>query len=115
MKHLLLLFTLLSFGRALATDLDFVLHNETSRSFEAVYISASDNKDWDGNLLTKSRVLAAGGKLTVQFDKKAGTAAWDINVVDDEGLVVKFDHVNLTNVETITLQDVNGKITAVVE
>jgi len=115
MKTLLLFFTLLSFGQARAADLDFVLRNETGRSFEAVYVSASDNPDWDGNLLTKGRVLAAGGKLTVQFDKKAGATSWDINVVDDEGLVVTFDRVNLINVGTVTVKDANGKITAVVE
>jgi len=115
MKTLLLLFTLLGFGHALASELDFVLINQTGRSFEAVYISAADDKDWDGNLLTKRGTLAPGGKLTVRFEERSDAATWDLNLVDDEGLAVKFDDVNLTNVETITLQDVNGKITAVVE
>ena len=115
MKTLLVLFTLLGFGPLLGADRDFVLSNQTGRSFEAVYISASDDKDWDGNLLTRGGALAAGGKLKVQFDKKSDAARWDINIVDDEGLTVKFDGVDLTNVETITLKDVNGKLTAVVE
>ncbi len=115
MKTLLLLLTFFGVGHALASELDFVLVNQTGRSFEGVYISASDDKDWDGNIMTKGRVLASGGKIIVRFDKKAAAATWDLNLVDDEGLSVKFDDVNLTNVETITLKDVNGKITAVVE
>ena len=115
MKTLLLLFTLLTLGRAVASDPDFVLVNQTGRSFEAVYISASDDKDWDGNLLTKERTLAPGGKLTVRFAEKSDAATWDLNLVDDEGLSVQFDKVNLSNVETITLKDGDGKITAVVE
>jgi hypothetical protein len=35
--------------------------------------------------------------------------------VDDEGLSVTFDHVQLARVETVTLKNVNGKITAEIE
>jgi hypothetical protein len=35
--------------------------------------------------------------------------------VDDEGLSVTFKKVNLTGVDTVTLKDVNGKITAEIE
>ena len=40
---------------------------------------------------------------------------WDFNLVDDEGLSVTFKKVNLTGVDTVTLKDVNGKITAEIE
>ena len=115
MKTLLLILTLLGLGHAFASERDFVLVNQTGRSFEGVYISAADDKDWDGNLLIKGRALAPGGKLTVRFEEKSDAATWDLNLVDDEGLIVRFDKVNLSNVEMITLKDANGKITAVVE
>ena len=35
--------------------------------------------------------------------------------MDDQGLSVTFDHVKLTNVDTITLTDATGKITAEIE
>ena len=37
------------------------------------------------------------------------------NLVDDEGLSVTFDKVKLVGVDTVTLKDINGKITAEIE
>jgi hypothetical protein len=113
MKFPFFLFILL--GNAFASDLDFTLINKTARSFEGVYITAADNKDWDTNLLLNGKVLAAAGKIEVRFKRDAKSETWDLNLVDDQGLSVTFDHVKLTNVDTITLKDVNGKITAEIE
>jgi hypothetical protein len=110
-----LLFLLALTGSALASDLDFLLVNGTGRSFEAVYISAADNKDWDGNLLANGKTLQAGGKLTVKFPGDPKKEVWDINVVDDEGLVVRFEGVKLSGADQITLTEKNGKVTASVE
>ena len=106
---------LLSIANAFANDLDFTLVNETGRSFEGLYITASDNKDWDSNILLDGKVLTAGGKISVRFKNDAKSETWDFNLVDDEGLVVTFDKVNLAGVDTVTLKDVNGKITAEIE
>ena len=109
------LILLLSVANAFASDLDFTLVNQTARSFEGLYITASDNKDWDANLLLDGKVLAAGEKIQVRFKNDAKSETWDLNLVDDEGLSVTFDKVKLTGVDTVTLKDVNGKITAEVE
>ena len=114
MKFPFFLFILLG-ANAFASDLDFTLINKTARSFEGVYITAPDNKDWDANLLLNGKVLAAAGKIEVRFKRDAKSETWDLNLVDDQGLSVTFDHVKLTNVDTITLKDVNGKITAEIE
>jgi hypothetical protein len=114
MKFRVFLFILLSIANALASDLDFTLVNQTSRSFEGLYITASDNRDWDANLLN-GKVLAAAGKIRVRFKDDAKSEAWDFNLVDDEGLSVTFDKVKLAGVDTVTLKDVNGKITAEIE
>ena len=106
---------LLGVASAFANDLDFTLVNQTARSFEGLYITASDNKDWDANLLLNGRVLAAGEKMQVRFKNDARSETWDFNLVDDEGLSVTFDKVNLAGVDTVTLKDVNGKITAEIE
>ena len=116
MKFRFFLFILLlSIANAFAIDLDFTLVNQTGRSFEGLYITASDNKDWDANILLDGKVLSAGGKISVRFKKDAKFETWDFNLVDDEGLVVTFNKVNLAGVDTVTLKDVNGTITAEIE
>jgi hypothetical protein len=115
MKFRFFLFILLSIANAFASDRDFTLVNQTARSFEGIYITDSNNKDWDANLLLDGKVLAAGGKIQVRFKSDAKSETWDFNLVDDEGLSVTFDKVKLAGVDTVTLKDVNGKITAEIE
>jgi hypothetical protein len=115
MKFRVFLFILVSIANAFASDLDFTLVNQTARSFEGLYITASDNKDWDANILLDGKVLAAGGKIQVRFKSEAKSETWDFNLVDDEGLSVTLDKLKLTGVDTVTLKDVNGKITAEIE
>jgi hypothetical protein len=115
MKFPVFLFILLNIAHAFASDLDFTLVNQTARSFEGLYITASDNRDWDANLLPNGKVLDAGGKISVRFKSDAESETWDFNLVDDEGLSVTFNKVKLAGVDTVTLKDVNGKITAEIE
>src|SRR5215467_15587639 len=106
------LILLISVVSAFANDLDFTLVNQTGRSFEGLYITAADNKDWDANLLLNGEVLAAGAKIQVRFKRDAKSEFWDFNLVDDEGLSVTFNKVDLEGVDTVTLTDINGTITA---
>ena len=115
MKFRLFLFIFLGVASAFASDLDFKLVNQTGRSFEGLYITASDNKDWDANILLDGKVLAPGGMIRVRFKSDAKSEFWDFNLVDDEGLSVTFNKVDLAGVDTVTLKDVNGQITAEVE
>ena len=115
MKFRVFLFILLSIANAFASDLDFTLVNQTSRSFEGIYITAADNRDWDANLLPNEKVLAAAGKIRVRFKDDAKSETWDFNLVDDEGLSVTLDKVKRAGIDTITLRDVNGRITAEIE
>jgi hypothetical protein len=106
---------LVSVATGFANDLDFTLVNQTGRSFEGLYITASDNNDWDANLLLDGKVLEAGGTIRVRFKRDATSEFWDFNLVDDEGLSVTFNKVDLAGVDKVTLKDVNGKITAEIE
>src|SRR5205814_8054547 len=115
MKFPFFLFILLSIANAFASDLDFTLVNQTGRSFEGLYITASDNEDWDANLLLDGKVLTAGAKIQVRFKNDAKSEFWDFNLVDDEGLSVTFNKVDLEGVDTVTLKDVNGTIIAEIE
>ena len=110
-----LFIVLLCVSNAFASDLDFTLVNQTARSFEGLYVTASDNKDWDANILPDGKALAAGGKIQVRFKNDAKSEFWDFNLVDDEGLSVTFDKIKLAGVDTVTLKDVNGKFTAEIE
>jgi hypothetical protein len=116
MKFRFFLFILLlSIANAFANDLDFTLVNQTGRSFEGLYITDSGNKDWDANILLDGKVLAAGGNIRVRFKNDAKSELWDFNLVDDEGLSVTFNKLNLAGVDTVTLKDVSGTITAEIE
>ena len=116
MKLRFFLFILfVSAASVFANDLDFTLVNQTGRSFEGLYITTSENRDWDANILLDGKVLAAGGKIQVRFKDDANSETWDFNLVDDEGLSVTFDRVKLAGVDTVTLKDVNGTITAEIE
>ncbi|HEY5742194.1 MAG TPA: hypothetical protein VIS99_06610 [Terrimicrobiaceae bacterium] len=115
MKFSFLLCIFVSAANVFASDLDFVLVNKTGRSFEGVYITSSENKDWDANLLPNGKVLAAGRKIDVRFKSDAKSPTWDLNLVDDQGLSVTFDDVKLNDVDTVTLTDVKGKLTVEVE
>src|SRR5207248_1116509 len=84
---------LVSVTNAFASGFDFTLVNQTGRSFEGLYITASDNKDWDANILLKGKVLTAGESVQVRFKNEAKSETWDFNVVDDEGLSVTLDKV----------------------
>ena len=116
MKFRFFLFILLvSVAHAFASDLDFTLVNQTGRSFEGLYVTASDNKDWDANLLHDGKALAAGEKIHVCFNNEVKSEFWDFNLVDDEGPSATFNKIDLAGFDIVTLKDVNGKITAEIE
>jgi hypothetical protein len=115
LRFVVFLGILLNVATAFASDLDFTLMNQTGRSFEGLYITSHNNKDWDANLLLDGKVLAAGKTIRVRFKSDAKSEFWDFNLVDDDGLSVTFNKVDLAGVEMVTLKDVNGKITAEIE
>ena len=115
MKFPFFVFCILSIENAFASDLGFSLVNQAARSFEGIHVTASDNKDWDANLLLEGKVLTAGGRVRVCFKHDSKSETWDFNLVDDEGLSVTFDKIKLAGVDRITLKDVNGQITAEIE
>jgi hypothetical protein len=80
MKISFFLFILLGIANALANDLDFTLVNQTPRSFEGLYITASDNKDWDANLLLDGKCWLLGKKSAcaskMTQNQKPGISTW---------------------------------------
>ncbi len=98
-----------------ASDLDFELVNKTGRDFEAIYISASADKTWHGNLLANGQKLDAHGTLKIRFPDQDTAPAWDINIVDADGLSVAFEDVKLSGVNRVILSEKDGAISAAVE
>ena len=115
MKFLFALCLGLTAAFAQASELDFVLVNQSGRDLQAVYLSSAADKDWNGNILTEGAVLKDGGTLKVRFPATPEAAKWDINIVDRAGLSVTLDDVNLIDVKKITLRKEAGKISAIVE
>lgn len=116
MKFLLtaLIAVVASTAAVTASDLNFILKNESGRSFEAAYMSAADDKDWNANLLRKG-ALADRSSVEFRFAGKPDTTLWDLNLVDDQGLSIAFQNLNLLDVSSVTIRTIDGHITAVVE
>ncbi len=115
MKFLVVLVLIASAGSALASDLDFFLINKTARDFGALYVSAADDKDWNGNLFADDFLLEPDAKVDVQFHEARDVAVWDLKFVDNSGVASRFDKVNLINVTTITISESNGEIVITAE
>jgi hypothetical protein len=64
--------------------------------------------------LLEGKVLETGGTICVRFERGA-TSELRFNLVDDEGLSVAFNEVDLAGSDTVMLKDVNGTITAEIE
>ncbi len=54
-------------------------------------------------------MLKPGGETLVRFGNDQKSVIWDFNIIDAQGLAVRFDKVNLLNVQTITLKEKDGK------
>lgn len=98
-----------------ASDLGFELVNKTNRDFEAVYLSVSTDKTWHGNLLAEGTKLDPKETLKVKFPEGETAPAWDINIVDADGLSVVFDDVKLAGAKRVILSEADGRISAEVE
>ena len=83
--------------------------------FEAVYSTSVEHKDWNGNLLKNGIGLKPGATVKVRFPGKETSVMWDLNIVDDAGLSVRFHNVNLAGADWIILVHGDGKINAIVE
>jgi len=79
--------------------------NQTGRSFEGLYITASDNKDWDAKYTSRRKSAAAGGKIQVRF-RMTQNQEVGFHLVDDEGCPVTFRKGKAGSGDTVTLKDV---------
>jgi hypothetical protein len=81
---------------------DFLLVNETGVEIYSLYISETNNADWEEDVLGE-HVLPHGSRMTITF---AGRSAcfWDMMVTDDQGGSVTWNGINLCTTTTVILR-----------
>ena len=88
-----------------ADERDFTLVNNTSASFNHVFVSPSDVEDWGDDVLGKD-VRDAGENVFIYFKRfTPGGCAYDIRVVADDGREGKLLNVDLCSIDTVTFSD----------
>lgn len=92
---------------AAAMDLGFRLINETGVDIYSIYISPSNSREWEYDLLDDGEYLLDGYYLDIEFSKKQAAKArrWDIRVEDDRGNYLDFRDFDLAVIYEITLND----------
>ncbi|MCP4896888.1 MAG: hypothetical protein GY906_07920 [bacterium] len=81
---------------------DFLLVNETGIEIYSLFISETNNDDWEEDVLDQD-VLPHGSRITISFSGRSA-CFWDILVTDDEGGNVTWNGLNLCTVSTVILR-----------
>jgi hypothetical protein len=64
--------------------LDFVLQNDSGLTIERVYISSTQSRSWEEDVLGRQTV-ADGDRTTVRFSNAERNRFWDIKIVTNDG------------------------------
>lgn len=92
----------------------FALINQTGADIHALYITPSDSKDWQEDILGVD-TLPAGEKADITFNRGEKAAKWDIRIEDSEGAYIEWEDLDLLTAKKVTLHLKNGKATAETE
>jgi len=87
---------------ATAIALGFDLVNYTGSTLRAVYISPSDSKGWEENVLGKDE-LADGETVDIRFSSEEKVIRWDIRVESADEHYAEWKGLDLRDVSRITL------------
>ena len=98
---LLLLLAGLFAAPALAGTQDFTLVNQTGEEIYSLYISETNNEDWEEDVLG-DRVLPNGSRIDINFRGKAA-CMWDMLITDDEENEVEWTAINLCEASVVVL------------
>ncbi|HEV2707315.1 MAG TPA: hypothetical protein VGV59_15450, partial [Pyrinomonadaceae bacterium] len=82
--------------------LGFALVNFTGSTFRAVYISPSDSKGWEENVLGEGQ-LEDGDTIDIRFNPEERAVLWDIRVVALDEHYAEWKGLNLRGASRITL------------
>lgn len=91
---------------ALAGELTFQLHNESSLDIHYLFVSNSGNETWGEDILQNNEVIASGevGAITISEDTNA--CLYDIKAVAADGeTTVELYQVNICEEQVVTFGD----------
>lgn len=94
---------------------DFILVNETGVEIAQIFISAASAASWEEDLLDTSEVLPSGNEMKINFSPDEEAELWDIKVVDNEGVSIVWERLNLTKISRVILRIEDNEAVAEVE
>lgn len=96
------------------TGKGFLLVNSTGVEIHALYITPSDSKDWQDDILGRD-TLPDGDRTDIKFERGEKAAKWDLRIEDEKGGFVEWHDLNLLELKRVTLLYKNGQPTAETE
>ena len=95
-----------------------IINNVPDTTIKQLYLSGAGINTWGAELLG-GQEMPTGTQLTVMFNIDNNNVNWDIKAVDEEGVAVIFEDLDLSNVNvsggTITLTLVNDTPIAIAQ
>jgi hypothetical protein len=89
----------------------FALTNKTGVEIHSLYITPSESKDWQEDILGRD-TLADGETTDITFSRSEKSALWDMRIEDSTGNSIEWDQLKLLELKKVTLYYKNGKATA---
>lgn len=88
---------------AFAGSQDFSIVNATGYNLKHIYVSESNNDNWDEDILGRD-LLNDGEELEVSFDRDENTCKWDLKVIYEDSESAIWNGLNLCQVSKVTLR-----------
>jgi hypothetical protein len=85
-----------------ANNLDFALTNLTGATLQAIYVSPTDSRGWEENVLGNDK-LQDGDTINLKFDPAERAGLWDLRVEAANGYYAEWKCIDLRTVTKITL------------
>jgi hypothetical protein len=89
----------------------FALVNRTGVEIHSLYITPSESKDWQEDILGRD-TLPDGETTDITFSRSEKSALWDMRIEDSTGNSIEWDQLKLLELKKVTLYYKNGKATA---
>jgi hypothetical protein len=95
-------------------DQDFTVVNKTGVTINSLYVSPSEEDDWEDDILGQDQ-LENGASVNIKFHPKEQAEHWDLRVEDSDGNALIWTNLDLLEISKVTLYYKGGKATATVE
>ncbi|MBM3776798.1 MAG: hypothetical protein FJW23_00985 [Acidimicrobiia bacterium] len=110
-----LLFVAAASSPALAQSrLDFRLVNQTGFVIVELYVSPTNAKSWEEDILGED-VLPHNRAVDIRFSRSEKSCTWDMKIVDEDGDEVEWTNLDLCEASEVTLRYERGTPTALID